>query len=1304
MDLGEGYRINSSRQSNPNINNDFIAASATDTTNNRNSRNFKSAPTSRATTPTRLRSRNRDMMQFGGDSNGFTNGQSRPLTATSIYSQESGYPDENASSTWDSRSIGRDSALGPYMASSNYARGNGFHAADTPDRPNPFHQGSNLASEADNVVQMFLMNMNSSLSSRPPGRIEDLPSPTSTIPTAAVLASPTDESDHEAAASHRTVLSQMRRNFFNKSETDNGTTEPKQKTNKYLRPENRWSRPDPAATAPPTSETSSTAAVVQGFVAPQMHHAEVVHVRQDSTSTEASSVTETPALNEREVPILADRKFEDPAFINFKAELEREDYDSSSDATAPPPTKKKGFLASIFKKTTSSSKKQQSVQSQSEQFEANTASVDNFEDNHEVHNEIETDFGETDIDAPNLLPRRRSMSKPTDLDEIMRMQEAMEKEQSVHEVFANDPFFQSTLAEYNIDLPSSAPPPPEIPCRAPVDHTINTPMTDEHIYENHQQNHIVPSMDTTQEIDIDAILGYADEKAIENIEWPSQELLPPQQEPLATAHVEIDYNVTNTSSKQQKSKRGGLFSFVKKSKKKPGKNDEVSYYIEEPQPEPPFEEEVLDAPDQQEQEATEEVPTPHEISTSSNSSTKPSFFKFKTKKDKKSPQQFPPSSEVLEENVTIGASETDPSTLVTSTTVKSSSFFRFKEKPVTAKAGQDHENIVTKAVDDKDAFVPPDVLPSDHEIAEQSPATKDDEAITDSNDPLEIAPAAEIVNVDDNDDAKEVVSAQNDDNAPDENDETMLGPIREEKPSFVTQQSSRTDSSNDQLLKSTSATASGPAKKSKKFGGFSSLFKSSNNNTKGNQKQIGTMAPVDISHLLDEEEPENVETLEESKAPDTAPEDDRPRSQASSGTLPRQDRSRQRQKSSSGFANFFGPAKPRPSSQTRLNQIGGRNDKRSRSLPRQKSAPPSQLVSNNAQQPSTVQDEPRPSDSAAIGDENRSIPSPSMREQKRPPPKSKSLGGLFSMQPRRPRGPPPSPPPPQQQPQERNEPTRVSSTSLASRRGRDSKGLTNFLGTSPLRKSNRMPRSATFPIPPAQTTAVVDQEPEAPAQNDIKDNSVDKIELAPDQSAESNAGIGNESTVSSDSRRVMGRRSGRFRKQPNQATPSQLQGPHRQPPPGPGAGAAAGGASNTSAANLTRDIFAETVNRPSRRGSMTSLNQPKETTDILPPERDSEYDQAVSKGMGTGPPNATNRNDSYKRAKGGSGNMRNYNSLPRLGKERQQRGNAHAPSNAAPLSQGPRNDPETRSLGDQRLANRQHRRGGQRGNDNCQMM
>ena len=91
----------------------------------------------------------------------------------------------------------------------------------------------------------------------------------------------------------------------------------------------------------------------------------------------------------------------------------------------------------------------------------------------------------------------------------------------------------------------------------------------------------------------------------------------------------------------------------------------------------------------------------------------------------------------------------------------------------------------------------------------------------------------------------------------DETDENLLGPIREEKPSFVTQQLSRTDSSIDQSPpRSTSGTT---AKRSKKFGGISSLFKSSNTNSNGkkNQKQIGTMAPVDISHLIDEEDPEN---------------------------------------------------------------------------------------------------------------------------------------------------------------------------------------------------------------------------------------------------------------------------------------------------------------------------------------------------------------------------------------------------------------------------------------------------------------
>ena len=60
----------------------------------------------------------------------------RPTTATSVISQETGYPDDYGSSI-DSRSLGRDSALGPYMS-------HGYYGAyrDTPDRPNPFVQGT----------------------------------------------------------------------------------------------------------------------------------------------------------------------------------------------------------------------------------------------------------------------------------------------------------------------------------------------------------------------------------------------------------------------------------------------------------------------------------------------------------------------------------------------------------------------------------------------------------------------------------------------------------------------------------------------------------------------------------------------------------------------------------------------------------------------------------------------------------------------------------------------------------------------------------------------------------------------------------------------------------------------------------------------------------------------------------------------------------------------------------------------------------------------------------------------------------
>ena len=61
--------------------------------------------------------------------------------------------------------------------------GNNGGFRDTPDRPNPFIHGSMASNYADNVVDMFLKNMNDPslgvvLDRRPPGRIENLPATT----------------------------------------------------------------------------------------------------------------------------------------------------------------------------------------------------------------------------------------------------------------------------------------------------------------------------------------------------------------------------------------------------------------------------------------------------------------------------------------------------------------------------------------------------------------------------------------------------------------------------------------------------------------------------------------------------------------------------------------------------------------------------------------------------------------------------------------------------------------------------------------------------------------------------------------------------------------------------------------------------------------------------------------------------------------------------------------------------------------------------------------------------------------------
>ena len=89
--------------------------------------------------------------------------------------------------------------------------------------------------------------------------------------------SPPDQPDDHA--NNKTILAQMRKDFFTNTQQSPEKREQTKVTNKYLKPENLYV---------PSSKPNAEYQVVQSFVAPQMHHAEVVHVRQDSTSTEAS--------------------------------------------------------------------------------------------------------------------------------------------------------------------------------------------------------------------------------------------------------------------------------------------------------------------------------------------------------------------------------------------------------------------------------------------------------------------------------------------------------------------------------------------------------------------------------------------------------------------------------------------------------------------------------------------------------------------------------------------------------------------------------------------------------------------------------------------------------------------------------------------------------------------------------------------------------------------------------------------------------------------------------------------------------
>jgi hypothetical protein len=1194
------------------------------------------------------------------------------------------------------------------------------------------------------------------------------------------------------------VISQLRNDFMNGSQNEHQVASAK-RSNKYLRPEHRWEGPN---------SSSAASDVVTGFVAPQMHHAEVVHLRQDSTSTdnsttvdethnESASHMQTPMAPMQSLIAMArpplngqdeldtqrqtsssttneDRDFRDPAYANFQVGGLEENIEP----------KKKGFFASIFKKTSGGhsgqrSKKVAKNRPKSDYFGYNTNDDWESEPRRLAHEHtdmtksftVDQSLGEDHQDLPNSsmithantsmaakgpratspissihddifppaqpLTRKRSMSKPTDLDEILRLQEeeerlALELAKIVaDDVFANDPFFQQQQQQQQ--QPSEN---PQVPMRIPITRSVPIMMSaNDPIYANTNHNHYPPSHhDMTQEIDVDAALGYYDEEAIENIEWPVADPIPPpppvREEP-EPAHIEIDYApMTNFQAKPKKN----FFSFGSK-KKKSGKNNDVSYYVEEPQPEP-------QSPEQQELPFGEKPLNQEEnvvpiVEPTTPLAAKPSFFNFKGgRKATPSPKPIQVSEEGMDENATTEETPEESSSLGPIREEKLTSLFNFSKKK--QKSDQFH-----------------------HSVVEQ---------------PEELS--GKVIDIIE-------VALAHDTSVP-----------------------NHSESSRD----------SSPRRQKKKRG-LSGFFKSSSGSRRSSSKttsgQIGSMRPVDISHLVDEDEfaeqeqkdrderEPQIKTSKEAspepiavkvkaqdvssvsteassaaapmqKHPDSdlpQSDNDLPRVVQSFGSLPTRGRARKKS-GASGLSGLFSSSRPasKPLSQTHVREGPSpqiRDEQppvmvgkpRSSSLPRGKKSdsgkgfsglfgikpsPSQELrskkhVSQESQkQPfEGEQTEERQPEQHRPEETKVDIPQPTLEEPQPPinktqrPTKSKSTGGLsglFSMQPRharRPTGPPPAPPVNKSRTEEPDENTSRplhrpsmsnSMSSIASKQRHESKGLSSFLGASPLRKSGRrpVPRSQTFPAPAPAVEPSAQQQVEQerpPLPNSHPPNSqhggdaYDKIELAPNQlqQATPNSAQGHQQS------RVMGRRSGRFRKQPTGggATPAELTGPHELPPPPPSLSSRP--VQQATEQSVMRDIFADAVNRPSRRGSMSSLAAKNDTEEILP--ADHEYDQAISSGGGYSEPtkssrkstSSVGRTESYKQSKNvpavadDQRHLQNYNSMPRLGRG-QRRPPPRRGDIGEPYDTG-HQDPESRSLG-----GRPRSRQGRQGDEQCKMM
>jgi hypothetical protein len=1029
--------------------------------------------------------------------------------------------------------------------------------------------------------------------------------------------------------------------------------------------------------------------VVTDFVAPQIHHAEVVHLRHDSTSSDNSTMDEAhngepPSHMVMQSPMAPmssilgmnghnemekyrktssgttneNREFRDPAYANL--------YDASFEEDIQP--KKKGFFASIFKKPSSGHSGQKSRKSAKKAPKSDYVgyNCDSEQLEHEdmdvitAHQSFTEDFN---FPSPQPLTRERSMSKPTNLDEILQLQE--EEERFAHElakiasdnVFTDDPFFQQQQQQQQQQKPSEH---PQVPMRIPIPRSVPIMMSvNDPIYANtNENNHYPPSHETTQEIDVDAALGYCNKEATKKIKWPVADPIPPPppiREELQPVHIQIDY--APLSNFQDKPKKN--FFRARSKKTKPGRNDEVSYYIEEFQPEPqsseqqdmPFEEELLN----------EEENMVPEVEATTLVATKPSFFNFKAGRKA---MPLPKDIQILGEDMDE-TSATEESTL---------------EKR------EDKLTNWSKKKQQSQQF--------NHSAIEQ---------------PEELA--------------GKVIEEAHDSSMP------------------ICSESSR-DSSPRRLKKK--------KKKKKKKKGLPGFFKSSSRTERSSIKkypeQIGLKPPVDISHLVEEEEQKERDEPNEytqtqikiSKEPPTETisvqvkaqdassvsteassaaepqqkyDNELPHVVQSFGSLPTRGRSRARKKSGgSGFAGLFSSSRPvsRSSSQTHLRrgpspesthkQLPVMVDNprpRSRSLARGKKSDsgkgfsglfgikPSPSQELRRKRRMSQESQKQPIEGYQLEEPQEDSHPPMTIHKRQPPLKSTGgLSGLFSMQPRHARrtsGRSPSPTINNShinQPEVNNRRPSLSNSmsSIASKQRRESKGLSNFLGASPLQKSGRrhVPRSRTFPAlePRAEQHQEPDRQPlpQFHTSGQHSSDAYDKIELAPNQlQQQTNPNSGAQGPLKS---RVMGRQSGHFRKQPTggAAIPAELTGPHELPLPPPSS------------------------SRPVQQSTELSVMKDNDT-------EDHDYDDAISSEPIKSSRKSTSsmgRTESFKQSKtdvtDDQRHIQKYNSLPRLS-----RGKRRPPPRRRSVTG--HQDPENRSLG-----GRPHSRHGRQGDEQCKMM